>query len=246
MITVVVLTKNEEKNIVDCLESLSFCDEILLVDDNSQDRTVEIAKRMNATVLKHSLDNDFSRQRNFGLKMAKNDWVLFVDADERVNPFLAKEIIYMIAQEDFDGFYIKREDTMWGKKLKFGEAGNIWLLRLAKKRAGRWEGIVHEQWIITGRVGRLKNSLDHFPHQSIEQFLKEINYYTTLRAKELFKEGQGIHWHSIIIYPKLKFLVNYFIRLGFLDGLPGFIYAIMMSFHSFLVRGKLWILNQKK
>lgn len=245
MITAIVLTKNEEKNIVDCLERLLFCDEVLVVDDNSDDRTVEIAKKMKAKVIKHSLDNNFSKQRNYALEVAKNDWILFIDADERVSSALAGEIIQVTAENKYDGFFIKRVDTIWGKRLRYGEAGSAWRLRLAKKTAGKWAGVVHEGWFIYGRVGELSNELDHFPHQRVEEFVKEINYYTTLRALELHKNGTIVHWYDIILYPKLKFLRNFFLRLGFLDGLPGFIFALIMSFHSFLVRGKLWKLNQK-
>lgn len=249
MISAVVLTKNEEKNIVDCLETLTWCDEILVIDDNSQDRTVEIAQKMGASVFAHPLTNDFSTQRNFGLEQAKNNWVLFVDADERISPELAREIKYKISNiknKDINGFYIKRKDVIWGKELKHGETGNIKLLRLARKDAGEWEGVVHEKWKIKGKTASLNNSLFHYPHQTITEFLQEINFYTTLRAKELYQKEVKVHWFDIILYPKAKFFYNYFIKAGFLDGLQGFIVAILMSFHSFLVRGKLWLLWKKR
>lgn len=249
MISAVVLTKNEEKNIVDCLETLVWCDEALVIDDGSEDRTVEISKKMGASVFVRSLNKDFSQQRNFGLSRTKGEWVLFVDADERISPELAREIKYQIANRknnDRNGFYIKRRDFMWGRELKYGETGNIKLLRLARKDAGRWEGAVHEEWKIKGKTGELKNPLFHYPHQTISEFLKEINFYTDLRAKELYMSDIPIYWTSIILYPKLKFIYNYFIKAGFLDGLPGFIFALLMSFHSFLVRGKLWLLWKKR
>lgn len=246
MITAVVLTKNEEKNIVDCLESLKFCDEILVIDDNSEDRTEEIAKSFNAQVIKHSLDNDFSSQRNFGLEKASNDWVFFVDADERISDILSKEIIYATSRSKYNGFLLKRNDIIWSKKLKHGETGQINLLRLARKDSGKWEGKVHEQWKVNGELGTLSNPLDHYPHQTITEFLKEINYYTDIRAKELFSKGVEVKWYHVVLYPKAKFIVNFFLRLGFLDGPQGFVFAIMMSFHSFLVRGKLWQLNKRK
>lgn len=246
MITAVILTKNEEKNIVDCLEKLAFCDEVLVIDDNSEDRTVEISRKMKATVYIHSLNNDFSRQRNFGLEKAKGDWVLFIDADERVSSALAQEIFQAVKENKYDGFFIKRVDTIWGKRLKFGETGSKWLLRLGKKSAGKWAGIVHEGWLIRGKVEDLSNELDHYPHQSIGEFIKEINYYTTLRAQELFTGGVKVRWYHILLFPKAKFFVNYILKFGFLDGIPGLISAAIMSFHSFLVRGKLWQLNQKK
>lgn len=244
MVTAVVLTKNEEKNIVDCLDSLSFCDEIIVVDDKSQDRTVEIAKSYNANVFVHSLGDNFSSQRNYGLEKAKNEWVLFIDADERVSSILAKEISYKISENKKEGFYVKRDDVLWGRRLTHGEVGNTYLLRLGRKDRGKWKGKVHEKWELNGKKEYLKNSLDHYPHQTVGEFLKEIDFYTDLRAKELLLAGEKTSWYLILLYPKAKFFLNYILKLGFLDGLPGFLFAIMMSFHSFLVRGKLWTLNQ--
>lgn len=250
MISAVVLTKNEEKNIVDCLETLTWCDEILVIDDNSEDRTTEIAQKMGAKVFVHALEDNFSKQRNFGLQQAKNDWVLFVDADERVTSDLKNEITHLSKERGRDqqsnGYFVKRVDFMWGRELKHGETGSMKLLRLARKDAGAWEGAVHEKWKVKGKVGKLKNPLLHFPHQTITEFLQEINFYTTLRATELYQQGVKIQWHDIILYPKVKFIYNYFIKMGFLDDIPGLIVALLMSFHSFLVRGKLWLLWKKR
>lgn len=246
MVTAVVLTKNEEKNIVDCLEHLSFFNETIVVDDYSDDRTREIAKKMGAKVFLRHLGNNFSEQRNFGLSKAKNEWALFVDADERVGRDLKEEILHEVKETKMEGFFIKREDTIWGKKMLHGELGSIWLLRLAKKQVGKWHGVIHETWNIKEKTGRLKNILNHYPHQSLEVFLKEINYYTELRSRELKDKGVTVKWYSVILYPKAKFFLNYIFRLGFLDGIEGLVFALMMSFHSFLVRAKLWQLNQER
>lgn len=249
MVSVIVLTRNEEKNIVDCLESIKWCTEIIVVDDNSEDRTVEIAKKMGAEVFTHSLNFDFSAQRNFGLEKAKNDWALFVDADERVSEDLRDEISYLISfsgrRKQLNGYFIKRRDFMWGKELKYGETENIKLLRLAKKNRGDWVGKVHEKWKIKGKTSELKNSLLHYPHQTISDFLKEINFYTDIRANELHKQHAHVYWTSIILYPLGKFIFNFFMKRGFLDRIPGLIVAIIMSFHSFLVKSKLWFINIK-
>lgn len=247
MVSCVVIAKNEEKNIVDCLESLSFCNEIVVIDDNSTDRTAEIARNMGARVYNRSLGNNFSEQRNFGLQKATNEWVLFVDADETVPQELATEIISFVSGPgDYSGALIKRKDFMWGRVLKYGETGNIKIMRLGRKSKGKWFYPVHEVWQIDGKIKTLKNYLNHYPHQTIDQFLKEINYYTDIRSEELYKRGIKINWYDLIIYPKVKFFNNYILKLGFLDGLAGLIFAMMMSFHSFLVRGKLWRLYQNK
>ena len=247
MITAIILTKNEEQNIVDCLEALSFCSERIVIDDNSTDRTRELARMNGATVVKHALDLDFSGQRNFALSLAREGWIIFIDADERVSPELAEEIKDAVGSgSDYVGFFIQRIDKMFGKTLRFGDVHNLKLLRLARKGVGRWEGKVHERWYVNGKTGILENSLNHEPHKNIKEFLKEINFYTTLRAKELYEKKSNASFFSIIFYPKGKFFCTFFIKRGFLDGTPGFVLSLMMSFHSFLVRGKLYLLNKSK
>ena len=253
MISVIILTKNEEENILDCLETVAWADEIIILDDNSEDRTVEIAENLklkNLKILTRALEEDFSKQRNFALSYATSEWVLFIDADERVAPELRREINDFIIEEKdkpvFNGMFLKRKDVMWGKLLKLGETGNIKLLRLARKKSGVWYGKVHERWLVEGETDTFQNLLVHYPHQTISEFLREINFYTTLRAKELLEKGEKSSIFKIIFYPKAKFLQNYIFRLGFLDGIEGLVQAILMSFHSFLVRAKLWTYLDKK
>lgn len=247
MISAVILTKNEEKHIIDCIESLSFCDEILVIDDNSQDLTVDVAKKAGAHIYQHQLENNFASARNFGLEKAKGEWVLFVDADERLSKALQNEIIYAVSKnDDVDGYFLMRQDYFHGKKLQFGETAQVRLLRLAKKGKGIWRGTVHEVWNIKGKTAQLETPLDHNPHESINDFLLSINFYTDLRAKELFHQGVTVKWFDLILYPKVKFIQNYIFKMGFRDGVEGMIMALMMSFHSFLVRGKLWQLWDQK
>ncbi len=246
-ISAVVLTKNEEEQIARCLASLSWCGETLVIDSNSSDKTVEIAKSAGAKVYLRSLRDDFAQQRNFALSKAQNDWVLFVDADEIITDELRNEIMSIsITKGDYDGFYILRKDVLWGKELKFGDAGGAKLVRLGKKSKGSWRGKVHERWQIEGRLGELTQHLYHYPHQSVEEFLREINYYSDIRAKDLYDRLVSVSIWQVIVYPKVKFFVNYVLKLGFLDGTCGLIHAIIMSFHSFLVRAKLWLLWQQK
>ena len=140
-----------------------------------------------------------------------------------------------------NGFYVKRSDFIWGRQLKYGESGNIWLLRLGKKELGDWKGMTHEKWIIDEPIGKLTNSLLHFPHKKLEEFLREINFYTDIRASELNEKNVKSSAWAIIFFPFGKFIVNYVFKRGLLDGIPGLVFAITMSFHSFLVRGKLWL-----
>lgn len=251
MISAVILTKNEEQNIKRCLESVKWCDEIIIIDDKSSDKTLEIIKKYKAKIYINSLNGNFSAQRNFGLSKAKNEWVLFIDSDEVVSDALAYEISSAIGLKDqnlrtFNGFYIKRSDFIWGKQLRYGETGGVKLLRLGRKGFGEWKGMTHEKWRIEGPVGKLINPILHFPHETLEEFLKEVNFYTDIRAKELKDKKSKIFFWSIFLYPLGKFVVNYIFKRGFMDGMQGLIFAIVMSFHSFLVRGKLWLKEKEK
>lgn len=248
MISAIVLTKDEEHNIADCLKSLSFCDEIIVIDDNSTDNTVTLAKKHGAKVFIHTLSQDFSQQRNFGLSKATGDWVLFVDADERISKELEKEIKQVTTKQSNQtvGYFVKRFDVIWGKLLSHGEIGTLRLLRLVKHNRGTWKGHVHETLTVEGATLTLTNPLIHYPHPSISEFLEAINIYSTIRANELHIKRIRTNIFEIIALPLGKFLQNFIFRLGFLDGTAGFIFASIMSFHSFLVRGKLWLLWQKK
>lgn len=259
MISAVVLTKNEEDNIKDCLSSLKWCEEIVVVDDCSTDATVKLARDMGAKIYERPLDGDFAEQRNFSLRQAQGDWVLFIDADERVSPKLTSEIQKVtrnkaLALSGISGFYFKRIDYFMGKWLKHGEIGGIWeigglggvrVLRLAKKGSGKWVRCVDEKWKAEGMTKTFKNPLLHYPHPSLTEFLQSINERSTLNAKAFYLERKKItllDWFK----PLGKFCFNYFLKLGFLDGISGFVLAILMSLHSFLVRGKLYLMWRKE
>lgn len=248
MISAVVLTKNEEKNIAECLKSLTWCDEVIVVDDYSKDDTR--AKCQNSDVkcqvFQRHLSDDFAAQRNFGLEKARGEWVLFVDADERISPALASEIQHTTnnIQQREDGFYLKRRDFIWGKELKHGEVGNVRLLRLAKKGVGKWKKRVHEVWDVKGKTSMLENPILHYPHQTLREFVAEVESYSTLHAKTHLEEGRRSSVLKIVFYPIFKFLDNWGLKFGFLDGTPGFLVAKMMSFHSFLAWSKLWLMQK--
>lgn len=240
-LTVIVLTHNDELRIVDCLENLTFADEIIVVDDYSSDRTVELAKQFTDRIFEHDLGGNFSSQRNYALNFVKNDWVFFVDSDEIVTEGLKNEIQKVLQNRHYSGYYIKRIDLMWGRKILHGEVGQVNLLRLARRKAGKWHGRVHETWKAVGKIGQLDNQLLHNPHQNVKEFLDEIDTYSTLRATDLSEKNNRSNAFSIILYPVAKFIQNYYLRQGYKDGVAGFVYAAMMSFHSFLVRGKVYL-----
>ena len=247
-ISAVILTKNEEGNIDECIRGLTFCEEIIVIDDNSTDKTVEITRRLGAKVFQRNLDGNFAAQRNFGMEKAMNKWVLFIDADERAGKELKDEMERELAvlNNPYLGYFFKRDDYVFGKRLKFGETASIALLRLARKSAGKWTRNVHEVWDVRGKTKTLKNSLKHYPHQSLREFISDINFQSDLHALANQEEGKRSSLARIVFWPKGKFLYNYFFKLGFLDGIEGFILALMMSLHSFLAWSKLWIIQRKR
>lgn len=236
-ITAVILTKNNQTTLQRLITSLSWCHEIIVIDDQSTDNTIKLAKQSGARVLSRSLRHNFAAQRNFGLKQVRTDWVLFIDSDEIVTPPLAREIKSTITTSIYSAYSLRRLDIFLGKKLRFGETGHINLLRLARINAGRWHRPVHEIWRIKGSVGQLKSPLYHSPHPTLAGFFNKINHYTDIEAG--YRRRQ-FDLFELIFYPPGKFFYNYFIKLGFLDGIPGLIMAVMMSLHSLLVRIKLY------
>ncbi len=244
-LTAVVLTKNEEKILVRCLTSLQWCDQILVIDDYSEDDTTAIAKKHGAKVFQHRLDQNFAQQRNFALKQVNTEWTLFVDADEQVTPQLAKEIQKVIVQDYPLAFRIKRQDIFLGKHLKHGETPQWNQIRLSETKAGEWVSPVHELWRVPGTVGQLHQPLLHYSHDNLAEFLNKINQYTTIAAQHHFRRGHRSNWWQIIVYPGGKFIRNYLLRLGLLDGSHGFVHAALMSFHSFLVRSKLYLIQRR-
>ncbi len=247
-LSIVVLTQNEADNIERCLRSISWCADIILI-DNSTDATVARAKKIiipeHLRIFTKTESEDFSYLRNFGLEKAQNDWVLFLDADEEVSRELKAEIEIALIETNCVGFYLSRADFFMGKWLRYGETADVRLLKLGKKNTGRWEREVHETWKISGKIDTLRSPLLHFPHPTVAEFLHRINRWSTLDAQVFYHQGIRSSWWKVLAYPSGKFLRNYIFKLGFLDGTAGIIVALMMSFHSFLTRAKLYMLDQK-
>lgn len=238
-LSAIVLTHNSQDTLDTCLSSLKFADELLVIDDLSTDNTPTIAKRHHAKVIFHPL-TDFAAQRNFALKQANCDWVLFVDSDESVPPALAKQILKAIKSTNINGYYLKRQDVFLNKNLRHGETSQVRLLRLAKKSAGTWQRPVHEFWHIKGQTSTLTHPLLHQRNLSFSQFIGRLNHYTDLDAKALLAENKPFSYLDLLLKPLGKFIFNYFVLLGFLDGFPGFVMAFSMSLHSLIVRIKLY------
>lgn len=247
-LTTIILFQGESQ-VLAAIESTLFASEIIIVHDClSGEENVKILRKYITRVrIIHQKMNSFSAQRNFGITHAKNEWIFFLDADEIVSKKLEHEILKAVSSKKFSAFMVRRIDYLWGKKISKGELLNIYLLRLGKKSFGKWTGMVHETWVGKEAVGRIAEPILHMPHQSMREFLYEINKYTTIRSEELVAYRTKVNVLSIIFYPFSKFILNYFFKLGFLEGNRGFIISMMMSFHSFLVRSKTYdIMNKNK
>lgn len=223
-LSAVIITRHNMKAIA-TKKSVSFADEIL--------------------VEEHDEIINFAKVRNKALKKAKSEWVLFVDDDEIITLALRREIKTAILLEEYDGYYLRRVDNFLGRTLKHGETADITLLRLARRSSGQFHRPVHEVWYVEGKTSKLKNPLIHNPHSTISSFLTKINKYSTIEAQYRNEAGRKSSMFKIFTYPIGKFLRNYFILLGFLDGTPGLIMAVMMSFHSFQTWTKLYLLQNK-
>lgn len=242
-LSAVILAKNEKRKIRKSVASVSFCDEILIIDDFSTDETIKSAKSQNPKVkiIQKKLQGDFAGQRNYAMNQVTHDWMLFIDADEEVSSQLKLEIGNLKFNKE--AYYLKRRDFWWGRELRFGETQKVrnkGIVRLVRKNSGKWMGNVHEIFYTAKSTGTLDGFINHYPHPTVKEFIEDINMYSTLRAKELLNQGVSSGILHIVFFPFFKFVLNYFIYLGFLDGPAGFAYAFFMSFHSFLVRAKLY------
>lgn len=244
-LSVIILTHNP-KYIFDNQILLEIADEIIILHDSNKERLVSKSSNPKLRYLDHPLGGNFSAQRNYALKHAKGDWVLFVDSDERVTKALATEIADSIKNSSTNGYFLKRHDYFYGLPLSHGEPGAVRLLRLAKREVGRFHRPVHETWEIAGPTEVLNNSLQHLRTNLTSGFLERMIVYSPIDAKALIKEGKPFSIFRLIFFPKAKFIQNYLIRRGFLDGLLGLFHAYLMSVQSLTIRVFQWELQKRK
>lgn len=229
-----IITFNEEKNMGEVLQCLDFCNEIIVVDSFSTDRTVEIASTFpNVSVIQNKFE-DFTKQRNIALDAAKNDWVLFLDGDERITPDLQLEILTEMARKDKqDAYYFYRKFYVAGKPIRFSGTQNDKNFRLFRRSKARYIGNkkVHETLEVNGSIGSLKNKLIHYSFENYDQFKRKMVYYGELKGSEMADRGKKyvlmLHWAKV----GFKFLKTYFLNLGFLDGLDGLKISYLQSLY---------------
>jgi len=244
-ISAVISAFNEEKNIERCLRSLSFCDEIILVDNLSSDKTSEIAKKHTKKIFTQKNNPMLiDLQKNFGFEKATGDWILSIDADEEVSEELAKEIKSVIEKKEnkVNGYWIPRQNIIFGKVI----SNTGWFpdpqLRLFRRGKGKFvKAHVHEHIELDGEAAYLSNFLIHHHYENISEFLrKTINIYAPSEAEEYINKGYVFSYFDAIKFPLKEFLSRFFARKGYKDGFHGLILSFLMAFYHFLIFAFIW------
>ena len=237
-LSVVLLTHNEENNICDCLDSCCrFAQEIIVIDDASKDKTLELAKKYpEVKIFERPLNGDFGAQKSFGIAQATCDWVFLIDADERVTPQLEAAICKCVESGEKASYWIQRENHFKNMVVRHGTMRPDWVLRLMPREGASVEGCVHETvQSIFPQKKITEGRLVHFPYRSWDQVYSKMNQYTHLAAIKLNEQGRSCGFFSHVVFrPFWAFIKVYFINLGFLDGKAGFIFAANHAAYTLL------------
>jgi glycosyltransferase involved in cell wall biosynthesis len=247
-ISAAIITFNEEKNIRDCLESIKWIEEIIIVDSFSTDRTVDICKEYTQKIFQREWPGHV-RQKQFALEQAQGEWILSLDADERLSPEAAEEMKKEIFDDvpDIDGFRFPRHSYYLGRWINHGGWYPDCKLRLIRKGKGRWGGRdPHDKIIADGPTKPLKGEILHYVYDNLSHQLETVNSFSTISAEQWNKEGKKFNLFLIFLRPPIRFLEMYVWKKGFLDGFPGFVIAMASAFYVFLKYAKLWELQQNK
>jgi len=244
-LSVTVITHNEAADIDDALRSVAWADEIIVVDSESSDDTVSLARRHTDRVVVREWPG-YVEQKNFAASLATHDWILSLDADERVTPALAGEIAATLAAAPPHCAYrVPRVTWHFGRWIRSTDWYPDYQLRLYDRRSARWTGrYVHEAVAVSGTVGLLREELQHFAYRSVAEHLETMDRYTTLAARQMFESGRRAGLLQLAGHPPLAFLRNYIARRGFRDGAAGFVISAMNAYYVFLKFAKLWELRQ--
>ncbi|MEW6732714.1 MAG: glycosyltransferase family 2 protein [Acidobacteriota bacterium] len=241
-LSVTLITFNEEHNIAAALESVRWADEIIVIDAESTDATVSIASRFTEHVIVRKWPG-YAAQKQFAAEQARHEWILSIDADERVSPELALEIQEIINNPATPqhGFYISRQNYYLGRAVHHSGWAPDYQLRLYRRQHGHWQGdYVHESVKLNGHIGRLQGRLDHYSIQSLSAHHRRLDRYTTLAAEELRTRAVRVSLLDLLLRPPLALLRSYLLRLGVLDGFAGITIAYFAAYYVFLKYAKAW------
>jgi glycosyltransferase involved in cell wall biosynthesis len=245
-LSAIVITRNEAGNIAACLDSVAFCDERIVVDCGSSDDTVAIARAKGARVSEHPWQG-FGPQKNHALSLAAGDWVLSIDADERVSPELAAAIERAIAAGKADGYEFPRRSSFCGHMMRHSGWYPDYVLRLFRRGRARFtDVIVHERVVCEGPVARLKAPLIHHPVLKLEDAIARIDRYSTASAQAIVDSGRRVTFMTGIGHGIASFLRAYVFRLGFLDGAEGFLLAVANAEGSYYRYMKAWLERRRR
>ncbi|HVY06715.1 MAG TPA: glycosyltransferase family 2 protein [Burkholderiales bacterium] len=245
-LSAVVIARNEEVAIGACLDALAWCQEIVVVDSGSIDRTREVARARGARVMDHEWSG-YGPQKNFAVNQAANDWVLCVDADEIVSPELRVGIEHAFASVQFQAYEITRRNRFMGSWLRHGEGYPDRIVRLFDRRSAQWsEDPVHEKVMTGVPVGRIQGDLLHESAESLDSYLRKQNEYTTVQAEELYRRGVRPSVLRLVLSPLVRFIKFYLFRGGFLDGIPGLVHISIGCMNTFAKNAKLFALWRRQ
>ncbi len=243
-LSAVIIAKNAGSLLGPCLASVAFCDEIVVVDSGSSDDTRDMARAAGATVIEQDWLG-YGHQKRFAVSKATNDWVLCIDADERVSSQLKTGLLAELQAPRARVYAMARCNRFLGRWLKHGEGYPDWSIRLFHRSAARWsDDPVHEKVETNEAVARLAGDLLHESADSLERYLDKQNRYTSLQAERLRAQGRTANALHLVVSPLARFLKFYIIRLGFLDGLPGLVHVVIGCMNSFTKYAKLINLNR--
>ncbi len=246
-LSVFIITLNEERNIRACLESVAWADEIVVVDSGSRDRTVEICEEFNCRVFEQEWLGGYGRQKNFALEKCSHNWVLSIDADERLTPELQEEIKLLLqTAPKYDGYQISRRNFFLGRWIKHSGWYPDYLIRLFKKNKGKFnERQVHETVQFTGNSACLNNHIQHYTYNTLSDYFVRMERYSTLAARQMADEGRKSGGLDLITHPLGTFFKMYFLKQGFRDGYHGLLLAGLYAAYTFAKYAKLWELNRR-
>ncbi len=246
-ISAIVITKNEAHNLPACLATLNWVHEIIVVDAESKDSTIELAHEYTDKVFVRRWEN-FSSAKSFALAQCTSEWVLSIDADERVTPELREEICALLSSQPlYEGYEVPRLANFLGRWMMHGGWYPGYVLRLFRREHGGFNEVrVHEAVKIEGRIGRLRHHLLHYTDPIIQHYFEKFNSYTSLASEELHRQNKSFHLWDLLFRPLWFFFRMYILRTGFMDGLPGFILASFSAAYVFTKYAKLWELQKVK
>lgn len=239
-VAVIMVVRNEEKRLAVCLEKLRWADEIIVMDQASDDQTAAIARHFTDKVYNVSNKGYCEPDRKLAVSMASSDWIFYCDPDEIVSPELAQEIKNAVNKPAFEAYSVLRKNYIFGRLMRFGGHQNDWQLRLFKKGVVTYTDRIHEKPSVAGETGKLGCALSHYSTESLVAYCRKLDNYTNIEVDCLLKEGREFSSKRLVFEPMLRFFRQYFWQQGFRDGREGFIFYCLSAFYIFLKYAKLW------